>query len=107
MRKAILVPSDFTQSVKPVDETLGNLDSEMMRIIHDKNIAMDVKLRNYHQVLQRFKTLQTERNRPYEIEIEELNNTRKVKIESILRGIPETQIPQVKLLKVWVYIKSL
>ena len=32
MRKAILIPSDFTQSVKPVDEALGNLDSEMMRI---------------------------------------------------------------------------
>ena len=42
MRKAILIPSDFTQSVKPVDETLGNLDSEMLRIIHEKNIALKV-----------------------------------------------------------------
>ena len=97
MKKAILVPSDIAQNVKPLDETLGNLDSEMMRIIHTQDIPMDVKLRKYNQVLQRFRTMQTERNRPYEIEIKDYN-THKVDIESILRGIPEKKIPQAKLL---------
>ena len=54
MKKAILVPSDIAQSVKPIDETLGNLDSEMMRIIHTQDIPMDVKLRN---IIKYFKDL--------------------------------------------------
>lgn len=96
MKKVILVPTDITQIVKPVDKTLGTLDSEMTSIINNPNIALDLKLQKYNQVLQRYKFLQTERNKPYSIEIEEHNP--KLDFEVILRGIPEKKIPIAKLL---------
>lgn len=97
MKKVLLVPSDITQTVKPVDETLSNLDSEMMRIISAQDMPLDVKIRKYNQVLQRYKFLQMERNRPYQIEdLQQKNET--IQYETILKGLPETKVPLAKLL---------
>lgn len=96
MKKAILVPSDFTQNVKPVDQTLNNLDSEMMSIIQNSVVPMDVKVRKYNQILQRYKFLQNDRNKPYTFQIEE--QVTNIDFERILKGIPETKIPLAKLL---------
>lgn len=97
MKKAILVPSEMMQSEKPVDETLGNLDIEMMRIINTRNLPADIKLSKYYQTLQRYKTLQTKRNNPYEIGIDSYTDTQ-INLDSILKGIPESKIPQARLL---------
>jgi hypothetical protein len=97
MKKVILVPNEITQVIKPVDKTLENLDSEMTSIIYSTNIPLDAKLLKYNQVLQRFKFLQTERNKPYSIEIEE-RGSQKLDFDKILKGIPEKKIPAAKLL---------
>lgn len=96
MRKAFLVPAEMTQSVKPMDRTLEGLDSEMMSIIENPDIPMDVKVLKYNQILQRYKFLQTERNKPYKIDIEEISHN--TALNSIMKGMPETKIPLAKLL---------
>lgn len=96
MRKAILVPSDIGQQVKPVDFTLNNLDSEMMRILEAGDLPVDVKLSQYNQVLQRHRSLLSSRNQPYKITVEEKDDT--LKDVDVLSGIPETKLPTAKLL---------
>jgi len=98
MRKAFLVPSDITQTVKPVDETLNALDSEMLYTIQNKVDPMDIKMIKYNQILQRYKFLETERNKPYTIEVEQ-NTTLNKLSEHIFEGMPKKQLPLAKLLK--------
>lgn len=96
MKKVILVPSDIGQQFKPVDETLGDLDADMMKILQAREEPADVKLAKYNQVLQRHRTLMTSRNKPYEIEIHENDPT--IKESDVLGGIPDTKRPAAKLL---------
>lgn len=96
MKKAILVPSDFGQSLKPVDNTLGKLDSEMINILQDMSMSSDVKLAKYNQVLQRYRSLQFQRNKPYELEIRTPNSS--FNTESILKSMPKTKVPLAELL---------
>jgi len=97
MRKAILVPSDISKTVKPVDETLDRLDSEMMHTIQDANTPIDVKMIKYNQILQRYKFLQTDRDKPYRIETEE-NSEKLATMGNILDGIPKKHLPLAKSL---------
>jgi hypothetical protein len=95
--KMILVPSDIGRDTRPVDETLNNLDSGMMKIIQDKNLPIDIKWKMYSQLLQRFRSLQNSRNKPIEIEVK---SDKLVSIEDsdILEGVPEKKIHQARLL---------
>jgi len=97
MRKAILVPYDISNAVKPVDEILNSLDSEMMYTIQDVNTPIDVKIIKYNQILQRYKFLQTDRDKPYRIETEE--NSEKISVmENIIDGMTKKQLPLAKSL---------
>ena len=96
MKKAILVPSDFNQQVKPVDEALGNLDAEMMMILQTQNLPSDVKIRQYNQTLQRYMSLKTDRNKPYSLQIIETEPS--ALDETILKGLPSTKIEMGKIL---------
>jgi len=99
MRKAILVPSDFAQqSVKPVDDTLIRLHSEMMNTIPNDSIPLDIKMIKYNQILQRYKFLQNERDKPYRLEIEDPSTIYSTITENVFDGIPKRQFPLAKLL---------
>lgn len=97
MRKALLIPAEITQTVKPVDDTLNTLDSEMLNTIQRKDIPIDVKMVKYNQILQRYKFLETERNKPYSIELDEGSPSFKIS-EQVFEGMPKEQLPLAKLL---------
>jgi hypothetical protein len=90
MKKAILVPSEFGQQVRPVDEPLSDIDSEMMRIMQMQNLPLDIKIRNYNQLLQRYMTMKNIRNQPLKLDIQEQDSS-VVSEDEILEGIPLTK----------------
>jgi hypothetical protein len=90
MKKAILVPSELGQQVRPVDESLSNIDSEMMRIMQMKNLPMDIKIRNYNQLLQRYMTIKNIRNQPMKLDVYE-KDTFGMPENEIIDGIPVTK----------------
>jgi len=92
MKKAILIPSDIAQVIKPVDDTLKSLDSEMLNMISNQELPLDLKMIKYNQILQRYNFLQTERNKPYKVEIEESHPILMKTFDHILEGIPKKQL---------------
>jgi hypothetical protein len=88
MKKMILVPSDLTTPVKPVDTVLDKLDSEMMNILHTQNVPMDIKMKQYNQILNRYSSLQDFKSQPYRLDVIEPIAS-KITDEEILQGIPE------------------
>ena len=87
MKKMILVPSEMTSHTKPIDFVLTNLDSEMSSILQRDDIPIDVKLRQYNQILHKYGKLDNMKKQPYELDIiEPTNNT--IRDSDVLQGIP-------------------
>jgi hypothetical protein len=98
MKKAILVPSEFGQHVRPIDESLSNIDSEMMRIMQMQQVPMDVKMRNYNQLLQKYMTMKNIRNQPIKLEVDDGESSMLVSENEVLDGIPATKKEIARLL---------
>lgn len=95
--KTIKIPYDITQSRKPVDSVLENLEHEMSTILNNKALATDVKLSKYNNILRQYNKIMQKRQQPYEILIEgEKMNS--YSDEAILQGIPHNQANSAKLL---------
>ncbi len=69
--KMILIPHNNVKEQESSDTLLSNLDQEMIKILYNKNISEDLKMTQYSQVLQRYRSEIRKRGKPLEIEIKE------------------------------------
>lgn len=97
MKKAILVPADFNLQRNPIDKPLGNLDAEMLRILQAQSLSPDIKIRQYNQTLQRYMSLKADRDKPYSLEITNIEPSITLD-ETVLRGLPPTKLQMGKTL---------
>jgi hypothetical protein len=90
--KMVLVPHELVQQNEdPADKILSNLDENMQHILNDRTIPSDKKLILYNQVLQRFKRIKQERDKPFKLEIQE---PKIMTDEDILSGMPVKNLKQ-------------
>lgn len=100
----ILVPSELTSEAKSVDGILENLDSEMMNILRNTDIPVDVKLRQYNQILHRYNMLANAKHEPYKLDVVEVDN-HSISDEEILSGIPKKNEKAAQAL--WRFVKRI
>jgi hypothetical protein len=97
--KYLMVPAAATQSNKPVDHILNNLDTEMMQILVNTDLPPDIKYAQYSQLLHRHRMLLQDRNKPYEIPIIDRTPTvNSVNESEILNNIPKKRLTVAKSL---------
>jgi hypothetical protein len=68
----ILLPHDVMGRDDSVGPVLSALDREISKILQDKSLPTDNKLALYNQILYKHKKIIEERDKPYELEIRDL-----------------------------------
>lgn len=96
--KLLLVPSDVMNKDTSEDSFLSALDTEMRKILDQKELPTDQKLAAYNQLLHRYLKANEKRNSPFEIKVQEPENKPDVYDDEILDGIPIRNKKNAKLL---------
>lgn len=91
-KKVVLVPYDLTEKKKPIEGVMKNINTKMKHILGHKDMAMDVKLAQYNQLLQNYHKSLKSKRKPYELTINELKAP--IADQDILKGMPKTQLKQ-------------
>lgn len=107
MKKMVLVPYDFMEKINsqrtPLLSQISHLETEMQKIMSDKTIPADVKVKLYNQVLHKHSTLQSEHTKPVQLEI---SNNKDIKNDTLLRELQE-RMPKSKQSQVKRLIKTI
>ena len=92
-KKMILVPQSQLNDIS----YLNSLDQEMHKILLDKNLPLDVKVKEYDQALKRYLGFrETEINEPIKIEVKE--EEKPLGLSDVVEAMPKTYKSRAKTL---------
>lgn len=99
--KMILVPHEMIGENESSSKHLYDLDNEMLKILKDKNMPEDIKMVHYSQILHRHRIAAHKQNEPFQLEIKEASEPRKISDEikqTIIATVPKKWHKQASML---------
>jgi hypothetical protein len=96
-KKIIMVPHDIADPKRPIDDVIGNLENALRNVMKNNQMATDVKLVKYNQVLHRYNKMLQKKHQPFALSVQEEAES-PYPDELILENIPQKLVKNAKSL---------